>query len=106
VHRLRPGDIDIIGAMGDSLTAGTGSAAANLFELTIDNRGMSWSAGEFTSSLNQMNLAAGGASGRRMHILYLGKDNPGPKERDYGIHLSVFKLVKTFQTNQKRPSTL
>lgn len=45
VHRLRPGDIDVIGAMGDSLTAGTGSAAANLIELNIENRGMSWSGG-------------------------------------------------------------
>ena len=46
VHRLRPGDIDVVGAMGDSLTAGSGSAAANLLEVIIENRGMSWSGGE------------------------------------------------------------
>ncbi|XP_021926394.1 phospholipase B1, membrane-associated-like isoform X2 [Zootermopsis nevadensis] len=45
VHRLRPGDIDVVGAMGDSLTAGTGTAAAGLVELAVENRGMSWSGG-------------------------------------------------------------
>ncbi|XP_069700370.1 phospholipase B1, membrane-associated-like [Periplaneta americana] len=45
VHRLRPGDIDVIGAMGDSLTAANGAAAASLAEVYIENRGMSWSGG-------------------------------------------------------------
>jgi hypothetical protein len=45
--------------MGDSLTAGSGSAAANVVEVYIENRGMSWSGGEYTSSLIRMNLAAG-----------------------------------------------
>ena len=51
VHHLRPGDIDVIGAMGDSLTAGSASAAANLVEIFIENRGMSWSGGESNISL-------------------------------------------------------
>ena len=51
VHRLRPGDIDVVGAMGDSLTAGSASAAANLVEIIIENRGMSWSGGESNTSL-------------------------------------------------------
>lgn len=51
VHRLRPGDIDVVGAMGDSLTAGSASAAANLLEILIENRGMSWSGGESNISL-------------------------------------------------------
>ncbi|XP_015109337.1 phospholipase B1, membrane-associated [Diachasma alloeum] len=41
VHKLRPGDIDIIGAMGDSLTAGFGIFATNLFNIFIENRGVS-----------------------------------------------------------------
>ncbi|XP_054735480.1 phospholipase B1, membrane-associated [Anastrepha obliqua] len=45
VHRLRPGDIDIIGAMGDSLTAGNGIFASNLLHVTVENRGMVWSIG-------------------------------------------------------------
>ncbi|PBC25529.1 Phospholipase B1, membrane-associated [Apis cerana cerana] len=45
VHRLRPGDIDVIAAMGDSLTAGNGIFATNLLELIIENRGASFSIG-------------------------------------------------------------
>lgn len=45
VHRLRPGDIDIIGAMGDSLTAGNGILATNILQVFTENRGKSWSGG-------------------------------------------------------------
>ncbi|XP_032666732.1 phospholipase B1, membrane-associated-like [Odontomachus brunneus] len=41
VHKLKPGDIDIIAAMGDSLTAGLGIFAHNLFQVFIENRGVS-----------------------------------------------------------------
>ncbi|EFN76147.1 Phospholipase B1, membrane-associated [Harpegnathos saltator] len=40
IHELRPGDIDVIAAMGDSLTAGTGIFAHNLFQVIIENRGV------------------------------------------------------------------
>ncbi|KAK1121522.1 hypothetical protein K0M31_010321 [Melipona bicolor] len=39
VHRLRPGDIDVIAAMGDSLTAGSGLYATNFLEVIVENRG-------------------------------------------------------------------
>ncbi|KAK2582428.1 hypothetical protein KPH14_004738 [Odynerus spinipes] len=39
VHRLKPGDIDIIASLGDSLSAGTGIFGSNIFHLLIDNRG-------------------------------------------------------------------
>lgn len=39
VHRLRPGDIDIIGAMGDSLTAGTGMMSKSVYEILAEYRG-------------------------------------------------------------------
>ncbi|EDW70386.1 phospholipase B1, membrane-associated [Drosophila virilis] len=45
VHRLRPGDIDIIAGMGDSLTAGNGVFATNLGHVTVENRGVVWSIG-------------------------------------------------------------
>ncbi|KAF3430201.1 hypothetical protein E2986_13225 [Frieseomelitta varia] len=41
VHRLRPGDIDVIAAMGDSLTASAGLYATNLLEMFVENRGAS-----------------------------------------------------------------
>ncbi|XP_063227169.1 phospholipase B1, membrane-associated-like [Bacillus rossius redtenbacheri] len=45
VHRLRPGDVDLVAAMGDSLTSGNGVLAANLLQVAVENRGMSWSIG-------------------------------------------------------------
>lgn len=42
---MRPGDIDIICAMGDSLTAGNGIFATNLLQIFVENRGASWSIG-------------------------------------------------------------
>lgn len=45
VHKLRPGDIDVIGAMGDSLTAGAGAFGTNLFHVLVENRGISAAGG-------------------------------------------------------------
>lgn len=45
MHRLRPGDIDIIAAMGDSLTAGNGIFASNILHTVQENRGAVWSIG-------------------------------------------------------------
>jgi len=45
VHRLQPSDVKIIGAIGDSLTAGNGILARNPFALLIQNRGSSFSIG-------------------------------------------------------------
>ncbi|CRL02307.1 CLUMA_CG015368, isoform A [Clunio marinus] len=45
VHELRPGDIDIVGAIGDSLTAGNGGMATNIFQVTIESKGVSFSIG-------------------------------------------------------------
>lgn len=46
VHRLRPGDIDVIGAMGDSLVAGNGALEEYAIGTLIEYRGVSWCAGE------------------------------------------------------------
>lgn len=45
VHALKPGDIDVVGAMGDSLTAANGAGATNIFQVLTENRGVSWSIG-------------------------------------------------------------
>ncbi|XP_022166429.1 phospholipase B1, membrane-associated-like isoform X2 [Myzus persicae] len=45
VHELRPGDLDVIGSVGDSLTVGTGSFSYFLPQLVVDHRGSSWTAG-------------------------------------------------------------
>ncbi|XP_059475799.1 phospholipase B1, membrane-associated-like [Neocloeon triangulifer] len=45
VHQLMPGDIDVIAAMGDSLTAGFGASATIQWQVPIENRGLVWSIG-------------------------------------------------------------
>ncbi|KRT82337.1 lipase, partial [Oryctes borbonicus] len=45
VHRLQPGDIDVIGAMGDSLTAGFGALSHTPLDLFRDYRGVSFPIG-------------------------------------------------------------
>lgn len=45
MHRLRPGDIDIIGGIGDSLTAGNGGMSVNTLQIAIENRGLTFSIG-------------------------------------------------------------
>ncbi|KAJ8911671.1 hypothetical protein NQ315_014030 [Exocentrus adspersus] len=44
VHRLRPGDIDVIGALGDSLIAGNGAMEEWALGTMIEYRGVSWCA--------------------------------------------------------------
>ncbi|XP_021109309.1 phospholipase B1, membrane-associated isoform X2 [Heterocephalus glaber] len=47
VHRLKPADIKVIGALGDSLTAGNGAGSKswNLLDVLTQYRGLSWSCG-------------------------------------------------------------
>ncbi|KAF7661858.1 hypothetical protein LDENG_00251670 [Lucifuga dentata] len=45
VHRLRPGDLKVVAALGDSVTAGFGAKAKNLLQLRTEYRGVSWSIG-------------------------------------------------------------
>ncbi|XP_054617588.1 phospholipase B1, membrane-associated-like isoform X1 [Dunckerocampus dactyliophorus] len=45
VHKLRPADIKVVAAVGDSITAGTGAKARNLLEISREYKGVSWSIG-------------------------------------------------------------
>lgn len=45
VHQLRPGDFAVVGALGDSVTAGFGARATSLIDLAVEARGASWSIG-------------------------------------------------------------
>lgn len=45
VHQLRPGDIDIIGGLGDSLVAGSGALEEYAVGTFIEARGVSWCVG-------------------------------------------------------------
>jgi phospholipase B1 len=45
VHKLRPGDIQVIGALGDSITAACGARAKTILGMLVEFRGRSWSIG-------------------------------------------------------------
>jgi phospholipase B1 len=45
VHALRPGDVQVVGAMGDSITAACGAGASTILGLALEYRGRSWSIG-------------------------------------------------------------
>lgn len=45
VHRLRPGDIDVIAGLGDSLVAGSGAMEQFAIGTFIEARGVSWCIG-------------------------------------------------------------
>ncbi|KAG5265671.1 hypothetical protein AALO_G00245020 [Alosa alosa] len=45
VHRLRPGDINVVASLGDSVTAGFGAKANNILQLRNEERGVSWCIG-------------------------------------------------------------
>jgi len=49
VHELRAGDIKVIGAMGDSLTAANGADANGPIRVMYEYRGFSWSVGGYRS---------------------------------------------------------
>ena len=45
VHSLRAGDIQCVGAIGDSISAGMGAHAITPIGVLLENRGVSWSVG-------------------------------------------------------------
>ncbi|XP_034097638.2 phospholipase B1, membrane-associated [Drosophila albomicans] len=45
IERLRPGDIDVIAAIGDSLSAGNGIISKNAFDMLNEFRGLAFSGG-------------------------------------------------------------
>lgn len=62
-HNL--GDIDVIAALGDSLTAASGASSVRVTDLVIENRGLSWSIGgqwSFKNSTTLPNILKGNGS--------------------------------------------
>lgn len=51
------GDIDIIAAVGDSLTSATAANSAALWEVLVENRGLSWCIGGLLQTAQNANLS-------------------------------------------------
>ena len=45
VHRLFPGDINVVASIGDSMTTAFAARSKSVFDLFVEFRGISWSAG-------------------------------------------------------------
>lgn len=56
VHKLQPGDIDVVAALGDSLTGGTGALGRNLGDLRTEYRGVTFSIGRYMPTFNKKML--------------------------------------------------
>lgn len=54
VHRLLPGDIKVVAALGDSLTAAFGAKAGSILSIFTEYRGVSWSIGGDSSLDNDV----------------------------------------------------
>lgn len=60
VHKLKPNDIDVVGAIGDSLTAANGAKATTIIGLLEECRGVAWNMGgevnDITRSITLPNI--------------------------------------------------
>lgn len=45
MHHLKPSDIEVVGALGDSLVAGNGAMEEFALGAFLEHRGVSWAAG-------------------------------------------------------------
>nr|XP_033793551.1 phospholipase B1, membrane-associated [Geotrypetes seraphini] len=80
VHKLRPADIKVVAALGDSLTAGFGLRATNLGNLSTEWRGLSWSAGgdgSLETETTLPNILKKFNPGLRGFSIGTGKENKG-----------------------------
>jgi len=56
IHKLRPGDITVVAALGDSITAALGASSKSLLDLVTEFRGESWSIGGVGTTKEFMTL--------------------------------------------------
>lgn len=81
---IHSGDIDVIAAIGDRITAGTGANALTLLEMFIENRGLSFSIGGLLWPFNRNNIP------KLMHFIsVLGYSN-------FRTHLTLPNILKEF----------
>ena len=83
VHELRPGDVQVVGAMGDSITAACGGNAKTIIGLLLEYRGHSWSMGGKDSLEKVFTMPN-----------ILKKFNPNLKGFNRLIDLSIVALTK------------
>ncbi|XP_046393630.1 phospholipase B1, membrane-associated-like [Ischnura elegans] len=112
VHKLRPGDIDVIAAIGDSLTAGNSAREIYPFGVIIQDRGVSMTGGgvgtwrEITTLPNLIKIfnpnVIGFAKGRGDFLSYNAQLNVAiPSAIDDDIHNQVRLLIKKMKRDKR-----
>ena len=98
VTKVKPGDIDVIAAIGDSLVAANGAVSTNVFQVFIANRGVSWAIGNNISYMNNNDDddddAIKNANSRRVFIF----DLKGGQE-NWRKYLTLPNILKEFNPN-------
>ncbi|XP_072301570.1 phospholipase B1, membrane-associated-like isoform X2 [Eucyclogobius newberryi] len=109
VHKLRPADIKVVAALGDSVTAGVAAKAKNLLELSRQYRGVSWSIGGDASLetvttlpniLKKFNSNLTGFSVGQL-ATRKGFNMAGPGAKSVDIQTQVEALVKALKNNKE-----
>ncbi|XP_015478882.1 phospholipase B1, membrane-associated isoform X1 [Parus major] len=85
VHSLKPADLKIIAALGDSLTAGTGIASGTLQDVTTQYWGLSWSIGGDESLENVTTLPN---IFREFNVMIMGYSTGAKGENDSNAFLN------------------
>ena len=97
VHELRPGDINVVAALGDSITAACGADADTVIGLMTEYRERSWSMGgrdsleeivSLPNILKKFNSQLKGASMRNNLI------NNGKEGKEFNLNLNLNNLNK------------
>jgi len=110
VNQLRPQDIDIVASIGDSISAGTGALASNIFEVLNENRGSSFVTGSDGSwqtcpsiynFVKQYNPHVQGGSHGSTHVLEIPFKRHS-SERRRGLNLSVTAATAENVFNQAK----
>ncbi|XP_061098603.1 phospholipase B1, membrane-associated [Conger conger] len=109
VHRLRPADIKVVAALGDSTTAGVAAKAKNILQLEKEYKGVSWSIGgdgtlenvtTLPNILRMFNPSLRGFSiGQGSWQKGFNMATPGAKVSD--IPVQVENLIKAMKKDKK-----
>ncbi|CAJ1078258.1 phospholipase B1%2C membrane-associated-like [Xyrichtys novacula] len=109
VHMLKPADIKVVAALGDSTTTGSGAKAKTVFDLKTQYRGVSWSIGgddaletitTLPNILKKFNPSLKGFSkGTTQRQRALNMAVPGAKTSE--IPAQVQALVKAMRENKE-----
>ncbi|XP_012993938.2 phospholipase B1, membrane-associated isoform X2 [Esox lucius] len=110
VHKLRPGDIKVVAALGDSNTAAVGAKAKNVLERNTQYRGVSWSIGgdqsldtvtTLPNILKKFNPSLIGFSRGHGLLQSKGFNMAVPGAKAYDIPAQVQALIKAMKDDKK-----